>query len=88
MLLDADPGVTGREGAMKRFAAVLAFGLGLFVAAHAEAGKLPQGITMVQRMGNFRPSHRPTLKAGSMSHRTVDRIGRFHSAHPQSLAAR
>ena len=73
---------------MKRFAAVLAFGLGLFVAAHAEAGKLPQGVSMVQRMGVYRPPHPLTSKRGATAPRTVDKVGPFRPAHPEGGAAR
>ena len=73
---------------MKRFAAVLAFGLGLFVAVHAEAGKLPQGVSMVQRIGIFRPPHPATSKPGSPAPRVVDKLGQFRSGHPEGIAAR
>ena len=73
---------------MKRFAAVLAFGLGLFVAAHAEAGKLPQGVSMVQRIGVYRPPHPATLKPGATAPRSVDKLGKSRPAHPESIAAR
>jgi hypothetical protein len=73
---------------MKRFAAVLALGLGLFVAAHAEAGKLPQGVSMVQRIGIFRPPHPATSKTGQAAPRAVEKLGQFRSPHPEGIAAR
>lgn len=72
---------------MRRFAAVLALGLGLFVAAHAEAGKLPQGISMVQKMGMFRPSHPVSMKRSAVP-RGVDKMGAYRSPHPADVTGR
>ena len=67
---------------MKRFAAVILVALvGLVAAGQADAGRVPQGESMVGRMGAYRSPHGGTKRLPAVP-RMVDRIGQFRRTHP------
>jgi hypothetical protein len=68
---------------MKRIACVAVLGLGLLVAAHAEAAKPTEAPRAVDQIRPWQPPHGSSKQQPPRAPKMVNKIRAWHPPHPQ-----